>query len=80
MQGGPAPNAVFAAHRLGRDADPDAVTTVVAALTGLFLYLGRQPDPPGLPTLRAFQRGQATVALDWLAERLRTSSKGLGLG
>lgn len=80
MQGGPPPDALFTVHRLSRGADPDDVTTVVAALTGLFLYLGRQPDPPGLPTVRAFQRAQAAVALDWLAERLRTSSKRLGLG
>ncbi len=29
----------------------------------------RLPDPPGLPTLRAFQLGQGLVALDWLRRR-----------
>jgi hypothetical protein len=28
------------------------------------------PDPPGLPTLRAFQTAQGTHALRWLRQRL----------
>jgi hypothetical protein len=31
---------------------------------------GRMPDPPGLPTVRAFQRAQGEVALGWLRTRL----------
>ncbi|MFI7417731.1 phosphotransferase family protein [Nonomuraea sp. NPDC049684] len=62
MQGGPAP------HELFDDPDP-AVTAVVAALTGYFVRHGRLPDPPGLPTLRAFQRAQGVVALEWLKRR-----------
>jgi len=27
---------------------------------------GRQPDPPGLPTVRAFQRAQSAVTNAWL--------------
>jgi aminoglycoside phosphotransferase len=79
MQGGPPPEQLLATHPVARDADPDDLTTVVAALAGTWLYLGRQPEPPGLPTVRAFQRAQGAVALDWLAERLRTSSARLGL-
>ncbi|MFE2717997.1 hypothetical protein ACFXKI_40110 [Streptomyces mirabilis] len=30
----------------------------------------RQPPPPGLPTLRAFQHAQGAAALDWLRKRL----------
>ncbi|MFC4591761.1 phosphotransferase family protein [Sphaerisporangium corydalis] len=70
MQGGPPPEAVFAGHPVGRSADPAAVTTVLAALAGFFIYQSRQPDPPGLPTLRAFQAAQGEAALEWL--RLRT--------
>jgi Phosphotransferase enzyme family len=70
MNGGPAPEAVLAAHPASAGADPDAVTTVVAALAGTWTYLGRQPDPPGLPTVRAFQRAHASVALRWLRQRL----------
>ncbi len=69
MQGGPRPEQVFSTHPVARGADPDAVSTVVAALAGLFTCLSRQPDPPGLPTLRAFQAAQAVTSLDWLKER-----------
>jgi hypothetical protein len=80
MQGGPLPEHVLATHPVARGADADDVTAVVAALAGTWIYLARQPDPPGLPTLRAFQRAQGVVALDWLAERLQGSSAALGLG
>ncbi len=79
MQGGPPPEQVVATHPVVRGADLDDLTTVVAALAGTWIYLARQVDPPGLPTVRAFQRAQGSVALDWLAQRLRTSSAGLGL-
>jgi aminoglycoside phosphotransferase len=79
LNGGPAPEQVLARHPLAVDADPDDVTTAVAALAGMFSYLARKPDPPGLPTLRAFQQAHVAVALDWLAERLRTRSAALGL-
>ncbi|WP_084961793.1 aminoglycoside phosphotransferase family protein [Thermoactinospora rubra] len=63
MQGGPPP------HELLDDPDP-AITAVLAAITGYFVRQGRRPDPPGLPTVRAFQRAQGVVALEWLRERL----------
>ncbi len=69
MQGGPRPEQVFTTHPVAKGADPDAVSTVVASLAGMFSYLSRQPDPPGLPTVRAFQAAQAATALDWLKER-----------
>ncbi|MFC4111436.1 aminoglycoside phosphotransferase family protein [Nonomuraea zeae] len=62
MQGGPAP------HELFTDPDP-AITAVVAALTGYFVRQSRLPGPPGIPTVRAFQRAQGAVALDWLKQR-----------
>ncbi len=70
VNGGPAPENVFSAHALAGVADQDAVTVVVASLAGMFAYVGRQPDPPGLPTLRAFQQAHGTAALDWLKTRL----------
>jgi hypothetical protein len=69
MQGGPPPEDIIAAHPVTQDADPGAVSAVVASLAGVWSYLGRQPDPPGLPTLRAFQAAQAAVTLDWLKIR-----------
>ncbi|MEU1349836.1 aminoglycoside phosphotransferase family protein [Streptomyces sp. NPDC005795] len=68
-QGGPDPEAVFTAHPLGRDADPAGVTAVLAALAGYFVAHSLCPDPPGLPTLRAFQAAQGAAALDWLRRR-----------
>lgn len=69
-QGGPDPDALFTAHPLGRDADPDGVTAVLAALAGYFVAHSLRPDPPGLPTVRAFQAAQGAAALDWLRGRL----------
>ena len=53
LDGGPPPADLFAAHPLGRRADPAAVDAYLAAIAG---YLTRQsllPPPPGLPTVRA---------------------------
>jgi aminoglycoside phosphotransferase len=69
MQGGPTPEEVFTGHPVARGADPAAVTAVLAALTGYFVRQSRQPDPPGIPTVRAFQAAQGGVALDWLRQR-----------
>ncbi|GGL02485.1 phosphotransferase family protein [Mangrovihabitans endophyticus] len=46
--------------------DRDVVRDLFAALAGFFLHMARQPGPPGLPTLRAFQRAQAEALLPWL--------------
>ncbi|MEV0748654.1 aminoglycoside phosphotransferase family protein [Streptomyces sp. NPDC050273] len=69
-QGGPDPEATFTAHPLGRDADPAGVTAVLAALAGYFVAHSLHPDPPGLPTLRAFQAAQGAAAVAWLRRRL----------
>jgi aminoglycoside phosphotransferase (APT) family kinase protein len=73
MQGGPPPWEVFEAHPLGRDAPSAAVTPVVAALAGFFLQRCMLPPPPGLSTLREFQRGQGIEALAWLRRSLGAS-------
>ncbi|WP_283138930.1 phosphotransferase [Rhizohabitans arisaemae] len=62
MQGGPPPRELIA------DPDP-AITRVVAAFAGFLVWQSRLPDPPGLPTVRSFQRAQGLIALDWLRER-----------
>ena len=69
-QGGPDPETVFTTHPLGKAADPAGVTAVLAALAGYFVSHSLRPAPPGLPTLRAFQRAQGLAALNWLRERL----------
>jgi hypothetical protein len=69
MQGGPEPWKVFDAHPVSKDADGEAVTAYVAGLAGFFLWGAAQPPPPGLPTLREFQRAQGVHALRWLRHR-----------
>lgn len=70
MQGGPEPRAVFDAHPVSRGAAPEAVSAVLAAVAGFFLWKGRQPPLRGLPTLRPFQLAQGAEALAWLRQRL----------
>lgn len=55
---------VFAGVRAG---DVDGV---LAGYAGYFLDMSRRPDPPGLPTLRAFQRLQGDALIGWLRLRL----------
>jgi hypothetical protein len=38
-------------------------------VAGFFTRQALLPPPPGLPTLRAFQRAQGEVARAWLARR-----------
>jgi len=70
MQGGPKPWEVFDAHPVSRAAAPERVNAVLAALAGFFVQHGALPPPPGLPTLRDFQRAQGVEALAWLRRRL----------
>jgi Ser/Thr protein kinase RdoA (MazF antagonist) len=49
-------------------ADPGDLVAVLAALAGFFMDYARRPPPPGLPTLREFQRIQGEAVLAWLAE------------
>ena len=69
MQHGPKPWEIFDAHPLGRGAPAAAVTAVVAAAAGFMIRGSRLPPPPGLPTVRAFQRDQGVPALEWLKRR-----------
>jgi aminoglycoside phosphotransferase len=73
MQHGPEPWEIFDAHPVTRDAPSDRVDAVLAALAGFFVQRGTLPPPPGLPTLRDFQRAQGAVALAWLRRRLGES-------
>lgn len=69
LDGGPQPEAIASTHPLTEAADPKAVTTVVAALTGYFIHQSHRPAPAGLPTVRAFQRAQGEISLEWLQVR-----------
>jgi aminoglycoside phosphotransferase (APT) family kinase protein len=70
LDGGPPPAEAFGTHPLGRAADPDATTAVLAGFAGYLTRHSLLPPPPGLPTLRAFQAAQGVVARDWLAQRI----------
>jgi hypothetical protein len=66
LEGGGRPEEVLA--RLDADHRPPThvLPALAAALAGYFVYNGSLPDPPGLPTVREFQRAQAVPALAWL--------------
>ncbi|MFC4072218.1 phosphotransferase [Actinoplanes subglobosus] len=51
-------------------ADPRAAAGVIAGAAGYFLNRARHPAPPGLPTLREFQRFQGDGLLPWLRDAL----------
>jgi len=50
--------------------DPGVVTDVIAGIDGMFEHICRLPPPPGIPTVRAFQRSGAYAIRPWLRERL----------
>ena len=60
--------ALLAACAEETGADPRDLVAVLAALAGFFADMARRPPPPGLPTVRAFQRAQADAIASWLDE------------
>ena len=60
----------FASHPVFAGVSDHAITCVLAGWSGYFLDMSRRPDPPGIPTLRAFQSRQAGVLISWLRQRL----------
>lgn len=67
--GGGDPAGALAASAVGRDADPSAVTGFLAAVAGTWAEQVTTPPPPGMPTLRGFQRAELDVSLRWLRAR-----------
>jgi aminoglycoside phosphotransferase (APT) family kinase protein len=49
--------------------EPRVATDIGAGLAGMFGHLARTPPPPGLPTVRAFQRWHADALLPWVRSR-----------
>jgi len=68
MQGSPPPADLIALSRYGRAASREALAALACGLAGYFTERALRPPPPGLPTVRAFQAAQGTVARRWLAE------------
>ena len=50
--------------------DEDGTTGLIAAFAGGLWWGSTQPAPPGLPTIRPWQRDYALTFLSWLRERL----------
>jgi hypothetical protein len=64
------PGQVWSTFLPAREADPNAVNAVLAAVAGDFLYQSMLPAPANLPTLRAHQREKGMAALSWLRSRI----------
>jgi Phosphotransferase enzyme family len=63
------PVTVAAEHPLLTAAPADDIDSLAVALAGFFVAQSVLPAPPGLPTVREFQRLQAVANLDWLRRR-----------
>jgi hypothetical protein len=70
-EGGPEPEQVLAWYAERMPVRSEVVDATAAALAGYFAEQAWQPDIPGLPRLRAFQRRQLVVTLAWAGRRLR---------
>jgi hypothetical protein len=68
--GGVDTEALLASSPVTAAADPADISAVLAGLAGSFADLARQPAPPGLPTLRAFQQAHADALIPWVRARL----------
>lgn len=62
-------DAIVSRHPLFREASREDVDAFLAGVAGSFFDAARHPAPLNLPTLRAFQRRQGVVALEWLEQR-----------
>lgn len=62
--------ALLATHELSRDADPDAITAVLAVLWSYWAASVQKETPHGSPYLRIHQRWYLDVTRGWLTDRL----------
>lgn len=69
LQGAGDPDSIVETHPLTRSVDPNDVTAVLVGLAGYFISRSLAPPPPGLPTVRDFQRAQGRECLAWLRRR-----------
>jgi aminoglycoside phosphotransferase (APT) family kinase protein len=70
VHGGVDPELLVADSPVVAGADPADVTDLLLALTGTWAQEMRRPPPPGLPTVRDFQRGFHDAALAWARRRV----------
>ncbi|MGY1763801.1 phosphotransferase family protein [Geodermatophilus sp. SYSU D00779] len=70
VHGGVDPELLVADSPVVAGADPADVTDLLLALTGTWAQAMRQRPPPGLPTVRDFQRRFHDAALAWARRRV----------
>ena len=70
LQNGPEPEDFLRRFSSANLASPESIDAFVAMMAGYFTYQGMQPDPQGLPTVRAFQRAQGDIARSWIQQRI----------
>lgn len=66
LGGGPDPGTVIDRYGIFDGVDADDALALCVAFAGFLVRSSQDPPPPGLPTVRDFQRAQADVALGWL--------------
>lgn len=67
--GGLDPAALVAGSSVVQDVDPGDLTDFLAGMAGMWAVSMRRPAPPGLPTIRAFQRRFHDTTLTWVRQR-----------
>jgi aminoglycoside phosphotransferase (APT) family kinase protein len=70
LDGGPTIDELVTLSPQTREAEPTHLASVASAAASFFIERSTLPPPPGLPTVRDFQRRQGGVLLDWLERRL----------
>ncbi|WP_165478301.1 phosphotransferase [Arthrobacter sp. S39] len=69
-------DALLKSHDVFGTATPENVNGFLSGLAAYFIDAARQPPPPGLPTVRAFQQRQGEAVIHWLRDRLPPSGPG----
>jgi hypothetical protein len=70
LDGGPTIDELVTLSPQTREAEPTRLASVASAAASFFVERSTCPSPPGLPTVRDFQRRQGQVLLDWLKRQL----------
>jgi hypothetical protein len=69
-EGGPDPDTVMEWYGERAPLRPKILVGALASIAGFFADQAWRPEAPGLPRLRAFQRRQLWVTLNWASQRL----------
>ena len=70
MHGGGDPDAFLMRCAAAQGVESHRIDAALASVAGFFTSEALEPEPPGLPGLRAFQEAQGAVARRWLAARM----------